>query len=824
MKKIYLTIIAAFIGIIASAQTTSVKGTVLDAQTGIGECFATLQFFKANDPAAVIAYTMTDEDGSFQYEIAGTGNYILLFSNLGRTDVSVPFVLDGSEVCDLGDILVEDDAELLNAASVTAQKTLVKMDVDKITYKVEDDVDAQASTVLDMLRKVPMVSVDGQDNITVNGSSSFQVYVDGKPNQMMSANPSQIFKVLPATMVKNIEVVTNPGVKQDAEGAGGILNITTNTAVTGGQSISEGQYGTLTAQASSRGIGGSVYYSMQKDKLSVSVNGSVNSMSNDGTSIDIERIQHTAEGDMTTLTHTSSDMESPMKMGSVSANYEIDSENLVSVSASLMSFGSESNGLTSTTITLPNGLSNGYEGNSLTEMSRNSITASADYQHSWNDTPGRSLVLSYQFSGTPSVNNTLNTYGGSSIAGLDLTDRKADGKSNSINHILQADFTTPLGNGQSLSAGVKAIYRNNSSNQTNYLWLEGGFVPTEAGSLDYDYYNKIASAYTEYTGKFGLVSLKAGLRYEYTWQDVTYAAGQGTDFSLSYGNLVPGASIQYSLSQTSNIGLSYNMRISRPGITYLNPYVDTTDPLAMTYGNTNLSTENTHNLSLVYNLFTPKFVTNITLRGSLTDGGISQYSFYDSNNILNTTYGNIVRNASAGINGYAMYMPTNSTRIILNGGLTYTDLTSEALGQSNSGLSHNIMIGIQQTLPLDLRLSANLINAGGNVTLQGNASGMSMIMAGLSRSFLDNKLTASVNATGSLKGGFNMKMENVTSGAGFENRMSTTVPVGQISASISYTFGKQGNYGSKKVNRRASDDSELNSTSLSESLGSMMMQ
>ena len=113
MKKIYFTIIAAFIGIIASAQTTSVKGTVLDAQTHLGECFATLQFFKANDPSAIIAYTMTGEDGSFQYDLAGVGEYVLLFSNLGRADVSIPFVLDGSEVCDLGNILVEDDAELL---------------------------------------------------------------------------------------------------------------------------------------------------------------------------------------------------------------------------------------------------------------------------------------------------------------------------------------------------------------------------------------------------------------------------------------------------------------------------------------------------------------------------------------------------------------------------------------------------------------------------------------------------------------------------------------------------------------------------------------
>ena len=113
----------------------------------------------------------------------------------------------------------------LASVTVVASKPLVKMETDKMTYNVQQDADAKASTVLDMLRKVPMVTVDGQDNITVNGSSSFKVYVDGKPNPMFSANPSQIFKAMPATMVKNIEVITNPGAKYDAEGTGGVLNI-----------------------------------------------------------------------------------------------------------------------------------------------------------------------------------------------------------------------------------------------------------------------------------------------------------------------------------------------------------------------------------------------------------------------------------------------------------------------------------------------------------------------------------------------------------------------------------------------------------------------
>ena len=96
------------------------------------------------------------------------------------------------------------DSLELKGVTVTAAKPMVKMEADKMTYDVQADADANSSTVLDMLRKVPMVTVDGQDNITVNGSSAFKVYVDGKPNPMISQNPSQVFKMMPAAASRSM--------------------------------------------------------------------------------------------------------------------------------------------------------------------------------------------------------------------------------------------------------------------------------------------------------------------------------------------------------------------------------------------------------------------------------------------------------------------------------------------------------------------------------------------------------------------------------------------------------------------------------------------
>ena len=822
MKKFFILLVALVAGLAANAQEIrTVKGVVLDSLTRQPEPAAILQFFKVGDDSKAVAFTTTAEDGTFAHTFDIKGDYYLLFDNMGRKQARRYFKINGEEVIDLGEILVEDAAELLKAGTVTALRPLVKMEVDKITYNVEDDVDSKTSTVLDMLRKVPMVSVDGQDNISVNGSSSFVVYVDGKPNQMMSQNASQIFKMMPASSVKNVEVVTNPGVRYDAEGVGGVLNITTNKTVTGGQSAADGMYGTLRAQASTRGYGGGLFGSMQQGKFALTANFNGMQQGSKGTVMDMTRVQ---DNGFSTSTHTESTMSMPMLMGNISASYEIDPQNLVSATVGLMHFGTNNTaGTTNSMIFAPGTDAFTYTGTTESLMTRNSISAGADYQHTWADFPGRSFTLSYQYNGAPSVNNTLNTFDAASIPGFDLTDRKSDGRTGSTDHTVQADFTTPMGDAFSLSTGAKYIDRHNSSSQQDYLWDGTKFVVNPLSSLDYDFYNRIAAAYSELTGNFGVIGVKGGVRYEHTWQSYDSSA-QTSAFSTNYGSLVPTASIQWSPSMTQNIGLSYNMRISRPGISYLNPYVDTTDPTALTYGNTDLEVERGHNISLVYSAYTPKVMVNATLRYSYTGNGISSYSFYDENNLLNTTYGNIVTSQSTGLNAYMMLNPTNKTRIMLNGGVTYSDIASAQLGQHNSGWAYNLMVGGQQTLPWDIRLSANAIVMGSQVTLQGRTTGMSMAMVGLTKSFLNDRLSFSVNGMLPLAKGFEMSMSSHTEGKGFVSDMSTTIPMRQVAFQVSWTFGKQGNYSAKRASRTIQNEDQLNSTTTAESMGSIMMQ
>ena len=788
MKRIISTIVIMLaMTFSAIAQTTIVKGVLTDHATGECEPFATVRVFKAGTTDKPVAMFLTDENGQFSQEIQGKGQFDIIFSSVGKEDLKQTIELGTNKEVNLNTLSIKESENMLKGVEIVAQKPLVKMEVDKMSYNVAEDEDSKSNTVLDMLRKVPMVTVDGQDNITVNGSSSFKVYVDGVPNVMFSSNPAMVFKSMPATAVKSIEVITNPGAKYDAEGASGVLNIVMNKMdmATGGSAPSlNGYNGTVRASAGNKQLGASAFLNGQQGKLSYSANVMTSYNKPGNTTTEMEQTQ-IGQGGTSQLMTSDNNVKTPFTMGSLSLGYQFDDMNALNFTAQVNSMSMKSTG---TSLTTMGGSAYGesFSYGSTTDMknSRTSFSGSLDYQHFFNKEHTQSLGFTYQLNYSPAKTESTNNFGTTSDY-IDLTDRYSENKDKTLNHTFQLDYTMPLGIGQTLSLGGKLQLHDATSDSKYYLEN----VYDLGSSSEYEYKNKILAGYGEYAGNFGNFGAKAGLRYEYTWQDVEYHLGNGDDFKTSYGNLVPSASLQYNLGVGSNLGLTYNMRISRPGISYLNPYVDRSNPIAISYGNPDLDVEKNHNLSLVYNMFTSKLMVNLNLHHNFVDNAISQYSFYDSDNLLNTTYGNVVQRHQTGLSAYVNYLLTKNTRIFLNGAVNYTDLRSDVLDQSNSGWTANAMIGLQQTLPWDLKLSAFAITSTKNYTLQGWSGGFNMLTASLTKSLLKDKLTLGVQGILGLNGGGKLNIESETRGKDFISHTNIKVPIYGVTFTVSYTFG-----------------------------------
>ena len=779
-KAFFAVVVMMLTSQVTMAQTT-VKGVLMDETLGEAEPFATIRVFKSGKTDKPVAMFLTKEDGQFSQEVKGKGKFDIVFSSIGKEDLKLNVVLGQENPLDLGTLYIKENATMLKGVEIVAQKPLVKMEVDKMSYNVAEDEDAKSNTVLDMLRKVPMVTVDGQDNISVNGSSSFKVYVDGMPNVMFSSNPSMVFKSMPATAVKSIEVLTNPGAKYDAEGAAGVLNIIMNKQNPQAAQSLNGYNGTLRASVGTKQLGASLFLNGQQGKLSYSANVMTSYNKPGETTTETEQIQDNGASQILTSTN---DVKTPFTMGTLNLGYQIDEMSALNLTAQVNSMTMKSEGTSLTTLT--SGLTPITSYSSTTDMknSRTSFNGSLDYQRFFNKEHTQSLALTYQLNYSPTTTNMTNNFGTTSDY-IDLTDRNSENHDKTLNHTFQLDYTMPLGVGQTLSLGGKLQLHNASSDSKYYL--KGIYDPTS--SSDYEYKNSILAGYGEYAGNWNKFGLKAGLRYEYTWQDVEYHLGNGEDFKKNYGSLVPTASLQYTLGMGSNIGLTYNMRISRPGISYLNPYVDKTNPIAISYGNPELDVEKNHNISLVYNAFTSKLMVNLNLHHNFVDNAISQYSFYDSDNLLNTTYGNVVQRHQTGLSGYVNYLFTKDTRIFFNGSLNYLDLRSDVLDQQNSGWTASAMIGLQQTLPWNLKLSAFAITSTKSYTLQGWSGGFNLLTASVSKSLLNDKLTLGIQGILGLNGGGKINIESESRGKNFTSHNLVKVPIYGVTFTVSYTFG-----------------------------------
>lgn len=797
-KNIIPALITAIASIIGSSSTEAavVKGLVCDSLTREGVPFATVRIFSKSDTVSPVTLFATDENGLFSESIKKNGNFSIHIESIGKKTVRRNLTVKGNEPIDLGSIAMADDDQLLSEVEIVAMRPIVKAEADKLSYSVSDDSDSKTYTLLEMLRKVPMVSVDGEDNISVNGSSSFQVYVNGKPSVMFSANPGQIFKSMPASMVRSIEVVTNPGARYDAEGAGGILNLVMDKKE---ENDNQGYTASIGLHGKTNGYDANVNLSGQQGKLSYSINAMHNGTYPGDTEVASDQIFQ----DRTISTRTQGIPRMNFSMATLSADYAVDSLSMIGFSGSINNFGMHSSGETSTDIITNQGLPLiAYTSVGSMDMGRLSGSGSLSFSREFTDSHNSYLSVIYQISNERS--KTTNEFDFSDPnfdnGSLDLSDRRSRNLENTLDNIIQADFSTHFNKSHKFDTGIKINLRKSHSNSAlDFL---------SSASLDdatrYSNRSNILAAYAEYSLPISKFNLKAGLRYEYTWQNVDYDVEGYDDFSRHYGTLIPSASLSYNMSLSSNIGLTYNMRIARPGISYMNPYVDKSDPTSISFGNPYLEVENTHNFGIAYNLFTSRIMINTRLSDSYTGNGIEQYR-YISDGLLTSTYGNVAKRNLLRLDASIVWMASSNTRLILNGAAGYASLSNKQMNLSTRGFQWNATAGLQHTLPWDIKAATYLIASSKTYTIEGWNSGFKMLSVNLSKMFLNDKLSVSAGMNTGLSKGGKMAIENFNTTSDFRNRDIIRVPMLSATVGISYTFG---NYKPKQHSNRRTVESD----------------
>ena len=581
----------------------------------------------------------------------------------------------------------------LEGVVIKAQKQLIKQEIDRIAYDVQSDEESKTQTVIDMLRKVPMVTVDGQDNILVKGNSSFKVYKNGHLDPSLTKNAKEVLKAMPATMVKRIEVITDPGAREDAEGVDAILNI---VMVNG--SKMQGLTGVVSASYTSLSHP-NFYTSLtgQMGKLLLSVDYGFSKMTekNSYNRTEVDRTYLNTGNRM--LSNSESSNPGDIHYTNLNASYDIDSLNLISASFGGYFYKLNVQGDGSTWL--------GHDDQPI--YSYNNHYWMPGYQHhSWNgrldyehktQRKGERLTLSYMLALTRQHTDQENTYTELMNVPFPYSGSMMKERERFTEHTFQADWLRPLGKGHQLEIGAKYIDRNNNSHNTQ------DFYDTDMlTSNEFQHTTRVLAGYADYIYKRNKWSARAGLRYEYSFMQGSYPDGKGESFDKHLGDWVPQATLKYQLTDAQSLKLNYTTSINRPGISYLNPAASIT-PTVVSQGNPNLESSHTQRLSLIYSYILPKLTFQFAPAYSFSSGGISSVQTAKGD-VRYTTYDNILRYRRFSVEQYVQWKPFDGTTLIINNNLRYEHNENPNLGYCTHGWSDIGYVHLTQKLPWKLRL------------------------------------------------------------------------------------------------------------------------
>ncbi|MDD7257933.1 MAG: outer membrane beta-barrel protein [Prevotellaceae bacterium] len=593
------------------------------------------------------------------------------------------------------DSAVYKEMELDNV-DVKARRKLIKTGIDRISYDVEHDKDAKTKNTLEILKKVPLVAVSGMDKILVRGGENFKVYKNGHLEPAFSgANLSLTLKSIPATAFKRIEVITTPGAKEDAEGSGIILNL-----VTADKSFFDGCVGNVEPTLASYGsYSGSGYVLTQKGKWTTSLNAGM-SHSSSSLSKSKRRVE-TSFLDSHEKLVEEGHFEEP-KTGiyaSMAGSYDINQRNLLTYS---IAGNYNTEGHTGTTdfsrYNAAGDLAYKYRAvQDKPESNNYDVSARLDYQHK-TKREGESVTLSYMWVDKEDKNNMVAAFEDMASIPVPYTGYETNGTTHFAEHTVQVDYVRPLGKMFGLDMGLKYISRKNKNdNAMRYMNY------AEGNTLEKFHYNQqVAAAYSQFTYRGEKWQGMAGLRYEHAYMKNKYPAGDLPDFHKRLNDWAPVASIRYLLNDAASLKLSYEARISRPGMYYLNPAVVST-PTTLSYGNPHLSSTKFHRMQLELWKYGEKLTLNLTPFYFCSNNGWGNAMFVEGGKKV-FTFDQGVHSKYGGLSSYVEYIPAEKTRISFNTTLYDGKEESRSIGLSEHCQWGIANVGLSQMLPWKINM------------------------------------------------------------------------------------------------------------------------
>ncbi|PZX56510.1 TonB-dependent receptor domain-containing protein [Algoriphagus chordae] len=778
MKKLFNIIAVLFListtGLMAQQTTgkvtspSKIVGVAKDVETGEAVPYATAALYAAGSDTNV-AGAVADGDGKFIITGMDPGSYDLKISFLGYETKTVSGIQVVSKTGDvnIGEIEMSDEGLALEEVTVQGQRDLIEERVDRTIYKAENDKTTAGGDGTDVLRRVPMLSVDLDGNVSMRGSSNITVLIDGRPSAIAASSITDALKQIPADEIKAVEVITSPSAKYDAEGTSGVINIVTK------KNNLQGMSANIRTGAGLRGSDFGLNASARKGKFGFTLGGYGRAGYNVNGSFENTQMTTNDDGTISSVIQ-SADTKSNYLFGryNFGVDYEVNKYNFLTAA---VNFGIRNRSNSQNDFQTQNYVDGNLMRNALRETNTkdnsNSVDVSLNYTKTF-EKKGKEISVLTLYSSNNGENSFVNTLFEEDMSTIDSR-LKNDNPSKNEEFTIQLDFVEPIGkDGKSiLEYGAKNILRKAYSDFAYFQadGAEGDYVEDMNPNLsnEFSYDQNVTAGYVSYTATLlKNYTIKPGLRYEYTTINADFKTETTTADIPAYGTLVPSLNLSRKLSNGNMIKASYNRRISRPSLRYLNPNIDASNPLQVSQGNPDLDPEFTDNYELGYSTFFKNTMVSFSGFFRNTTGSIQSVRTVAEDGVIYTGYDNIGHERAVGTNIFTNI--SLGDKFSLNGSVDAyyamldNGLTDPKYAASNEGFVVSGRMFGNYTLPKDWQVQAFTFARGNRVQLQGTSGGFYMYGIGLNKQFDEKRGTIGFGADNFFTKEFKMKNEIIT--------------------------------------------------------------
>jgi outer membrane receptor protein involved in Fe transport len=750
MKKMYRLLLLTFAMALSQAGLAQTSGQLtgtLKDEKGQALGFGTVAILQAAN-AAIVTGGVSDAEGKFEIKTPAAGTYRLRVTAIGFAPLETPtFEVTGTGFSkNFGSLTVKEDAKALQEVKVQALRPTVVMQADKMVVSVEGTALAAGNTVYEVLAKSPGVFIDQDGNIQLNGKAGIRIMIDGRLTYLSGKELQTLLQGMSAENLKDLEIITNPSAKYDAEGTAGIININLKKNQLGG--LNGSVYGGHQYNGQ-HGYSGGANINFKKGAWDSFATADVSRRTNMRTNT-MNRLFNGQDGQVTYEQSGHEEGTRFIPSLRLGTDYDLTKKHSVGVMANLMFFRADNDYQTESYLRNGNPQQDTLiSATNLIQGQFVNATFNAHYLGKL-DSAGTTLSadLDYVSLNDQRDSDFLNHYTPVNTDGAPRQDLLySDNTPSYTIYSAKVDFTMPLKAKNKFEAGAKASHVT-SDNSLNFFKRRNGTQTLDPGRSNHFIYKEdILAAYANFSTSFGEKwSLQGGLRAEQTVGEGHLVNKDSTN-TRNYLNLFPSVFVSQKVSKDYQLTYNYSRRINRPRYDALNPFIFYLDPYTWATGNPYLRPQYTNSYQVTHAI---KNTYNLTLAYAVTNDFMAEIPVQNVENNT-TTFGqrNVdkFKNLSA-----ALVAPVKVNKywdISNNMTAAHQDYTIVLEGQSLR--NEQFFFYAQSTsniqLPKKIRAELNLGYQGplayGLYKIAGNWG----VDLGFKRSFLQDKMDLSVNAT-----------------------------------------------------------------------------